>query len=128
VRLRRFDQRSQVPRTLSHGLDVPVVLESDPNALSPKVADPTVITSVLAGLLLTGTIGNHQHSGWGHQRAERPWVGWSGVVRRRGQVLAGQGEEGAPGWQAGGGLPHQQQAAVERGAGEAQPDQLVVTF
>jgi hypothetical protein len=40
VRLREFDQRSQAPRTLSHPLDVPVALESDPNALSPQGPRP----------------------------------------------------------------------------------------
>jgi DDE_Tnp_1-associated len=64
----------------------------------------------------------------GQERAGRPCPGWSGAAWRRGQVLAGQGEEGAPGRRAGGGPPHQQQAAVELGLGEAQPDQLVVTF
>jgi ABC-2 type transport system ATP-binding protein len=40
VRLREFDQRSQAPRTLSHALDVPVALESDPKALSPGSPTP----------------------------------------------------------------------------------------
>src|SRR5262249_49438838 len=35
----------------------------------------------------------------------------------------GEGEEGAGGWRAGGGLPHEEDAAVQRWVGEAEPDQ-----
>ena len=38
-------------------------------------------------------------------------------------MLAGEGEEGAPGRRAGGGPPHQQDAAVKRRADEAELDQ-----
>jgi hypothetical protein len=45
------------------------------------------------------------------------------VVLTAGQVLAGQRKEGARGRRAGGGLPHEQDAVVQRWVGEAESDQ-----
>jgi hypothetical protein len=50
-------------------------------------------------------------------------AGASGAAHGRGQMLVGEGEEGARGRRAGGGPPDQQDAAVQLRVGEAEPDQ-----
>jgi len=54
VRLRDPDLRSQAQRVLWHALDVPVQLESDPAALSARVADAQRVAQALAELSRAG--------------------------------------------------------------------------
>jgi ABC-2 type transport system ATP-binding protein len=54
VRLHDPGQRSQAERALSHALGVPVFLESDPAALSARVANPERAARALAELARSG--------------------------------------------------------------------------
>src|SRR5215472_8568756 len=60
---------------------------------------------------------------WDMSAVEGLMRGVSGAATGRDEVIAGDGEEGAGGWRAGGGLPHEKDAAVQGWVGEAEPDQ-----
>jgi ABC-2 type transport system ATP-binding protein len=54
VRLREPGQRAEAERLLATSLGVPIHLESDPAALSARVADPTRVAHALAELAASG--------------------------------------------------------------------------